>query len=454
MKWPKWFNRFRWVKGGNRLDVDASGTAFPLREFVYLDEVSLRSLLSSQTGEMKEATSRESAETFLAETGAVVGANAAAIAKSEVSSRFQTSNSSTLQTSRKATVQSWFRDFHGIRNLRLIETVGPADPVLDLDSLQEVSNTSLILASDMLHRGALVEFQVKLRADPVFHLGTVVTEFAAMADDFAEMFSAHGTLGAVREMQPVNKVLQRLLAGLVPVRGEAFDYSVVVIDGTEYVVHKSLTSTLDLDHRPLEIVGVTEHLAYWKDIRRVLFSNAEFTILGRVARQGLDDTWTPVKLADIFKDMAPGLVDQINEAGMVSFDSNREDAPITDDEVKMGGALLAYVDGLLMEGDQALAPHERDEVALRIFELRAETSSATAQRDTFRKVHDAVCRFVDLDVSPERDLELREAARSKAGVPLFDGTSLEVARAKPPAADTKGGNTARLLDVEFIAIYW
>lgn len=250
----------------------------PLREFVYLDEVSLRSLLSSQRGEMTDSTSEASAEAVQAEVSAALGANPGLVAKAELGSRFQTSNSSTIQTSRKATVQSWFKELHSLPGLRLIETAEPKARAKDLETLMSTVDTSLLVQSGALRRGALVEFRVRLKADPVFHLGMLVSEFSAMADEYPDMFSASNSLDALREVRPINKILQRLLAGLIPIRAEAVDYSVVVLDGAEHVVHRALIEGLDLEARPLQIVGVTEHLAYWRDIRRVLFSEAEFVL--------------------------------------------------------------------------------------------------------------------------------------------------------------------------------
>src|SRR5699024_8684833 len=139
----------------------------PLREFVYLDEVSLRSLLSSQKGEMTDSTSESSAEAVQAEVSAALGANPGLVAKAELSSRFQTSNSSTIQTSRKATVQSWFKELHSLPGIRLIETVQPKGPAEDLETLESTRDTSLLAQSGALRRGALVEFRVRLKADPV-----------------------------------------------------------------------------------------------------------------------------------------------------------------------------------------------------------------------------------------------------------------------------------------------
>lgn len=367
--------RLRRLKHAAKPDITPPSPALPLREFVYLYEVSLRSLLSSQTGEMIDSTSEQSVDAREAEISATLGVNPGVLAKAELSSRFQTSDSSTLQTSRKATVQSWFRELHALPGLRLIEPAEPSAPAGDLGTLKSIDDTSLVVGASALRRGSLVEFRVKLKADPVFHLGTMVSEFSAMAEDFPEMFAAGNGLETLHQAQPMNKILQRLLAGLIPVRATAVDYSVVVMHDREYVVHNSLLGGLGIERKPLEIVCVTEHLAYWKDIRRVLFSEAEFILLDRVARDALDESWTPVKLADLFHEVAPDLVRQINEASRVPFGTPHLGVPAVSVESQLGDALRSYTLALLTESKKELAEPLRQAVDARIAILEKRTAS-------------------------------------------------------------------------------
>ena len=113
-----------------------------------------------------------------------------------------------------------------------------------------------------------------LAVDPVFKLGTMMNEYTAMADEWPDMFSSQGVLGFLRGSQPILKVLERFLAGLIPIKATATNHVVVEVDGLEYVVHKKALEAFDVPTHPLKIVGVTEHLSYWKDIRRILFSDA------------------------------------------------------------------------------------------------------------------------------------------------------------------------------------
>ncbi|SHV67555.1 Uncharacterised protein [Mycobacteroides abscessus subsp. abscessus] len=424
-----------------------------LREFIYLDEVSLLSLLSSQNGEVTDSKSEQASEGSEASIDATAGVSPGVIAKAETTSRYQTNNSSTIQTSRKATAQSRFRDLHSIDGLRIVEPIVVGTPAKDIESLKKIDTLSELASEAELHRGKLVELRVKLAADPVFHLGTMVSEFTSMAEDYPEMFAAEGGLATLQEVQPINKILKRLLAGLVPIRAVAVDYVVVEIDEVKYLAHKQLIEGLKLKNQPLEIVGVTEQEAYWKDLRRVLFSEAEFTVLARISQSGLQESWTPVKLADLFTDVTPDLVEQINAAGRVPF-SRASSKPVESaPDAKLAAALLHYVDSLLHEVSWSLEPDQEEAVAQRIAELKSRSATVSDQTSAFSLITSFVLELVGGELDSARALELRTAAREAVGLSLFPASS-SLSHAAPTAPEPKEGDEPLLLDVEFVAIYW
>ncbi len=449
--WVKsWFGQER-----NTSKDHLDGANRPLREFVYLDEVSLRSLLSSQTGEVVESTSEQFADEHQTEVGGTIGVSSPLIAKSELTSRFQTSNSSTIQTSRKATVQSWFGDFHRIPDIRLVEPPSQTcKTVNDTKELLSITDTSIVVKAEELLRGSLVEFRVKLTSDPVFRLGTMVSEFTGMAEDFPQMFEASGALAALVETQPINKILQRLLAGLIPIRAEALDYAVVTIGGVEYVAHRDAIAGLDLEEKPLEIVGVTEHLAYWKDIRRVLFSDAEFIMMGRVSRSALQPSWTPVKLVDLFSELTPDLVEQISKASLLPFNDDQQNIVSDSNEDRLAIALGLYKNAMLKEMGKTLTKKQNAQIEDEIIKLQTRVNSASDQRSAFLVVSDLLCGLVDARIDPSKDLEFRDTARNSSGLSLFPSTSPVWPTANVSATEDKNHAQPRLLDVEIIAIYW
>lgn len=424
-----------------------------MREFVYLDEVSLRSLLSSQKGGVTDATSERRTLGRQAELEGKASLESAFLAKAEVASRYQTINSSTVQTSRKSTVQSWFREFLAIPSLRAIHPPRDVKAAKDLDDVKRRTDPSSLSRSAELKRGALVEFRVRLAADPVFHLGTMVSEFTGMAEDYPDMFAAGDGLATLREIQPMSKILHRLLAGLIPIRAEAIDYSVIEIDDEEFIVHNDVLGDIEIERRPLVIVGVTEHMAYWKDLRRVLFSDAEFTMLCRISRDQLQRTWTPVKLADLFRTVTPDLIDQINAAGRVPFGPSKSTAEPASTNAKMLEALTAYTAALLEEGNKILTESQSQEVDAEIARLQERASSAYEQRAAFGELHTKLVALTDLAIEPTKNLEIRERARNASGLPLFPHLTASALQPSVPvlAPDVPD---ERLLDVEVVAVYW
>lgn len=424
-----------------------------LREFIYLDEVSLLSLLSSQKGEVTGSKSERASEGSEASIDATAGVNPGVIAKAEITSRYQTNNSSTIQTSRKATVQSRFRDLHLIDGLRIIEPVLVDAPANDIESLKKTDTLSKLASATELQRGKLVELRVKLAADPVFHLGTMVSEFTSMAEDYPDMFATNGGLATLQEVQPINKILKRLLAGLVPIRAVAVDYVVVEIDEVQYIAHKNLIEGLGLKNRPLEIVGVTEQEAYWKDLRRVLFSEAAFTVFARISHSGLQDSWTPVKLADLFADVAPDLVEQINAAGRVPFGSASSQPNESAPDAKLAAALSHYADSLLRQIGKSLESDQKKAVAQCIGELKTRSATVSDQTSAFSLLTKHVLEVVGGEIDAARALELRTAAREAVGLSLFP-TASSLSQVTPATPKAKRGDEPLLLDVEFVAIYW
>ena len=453
MKRPRWLtNPFKRRKPAPVTPI--APLPKPLREFVYLDEVSLRSLLSSQTGEVTDVKSEHQENALQAEIGSAIGTNVPLAVKSEITSRFQTSNSSTLQTSRKATVQSWFGELHACEGLRLIETRQSVDAVSTRDELEKITDPSLLANSSDLVRGNLVEFRVQLSADPVFRLGTMVSEFTGMAEDFPAMFAEANALQGLNDAIPVNKILQRLLAGLIPVRAQAVDHVAITIDDAEYVVHRNLLNGLNIQQTPLEIVGVTEHLAYWKDIRRVLFSDAEFTVLGRISRSGLHPSWTPVKLVDLFSELTPDLVEQISSASLIPFDGSRRTSSINPSDKQLAVALGHYKDALLHHAGKKLSAKQTTEVDERIEALQSHSASASLQRDAFAALRSFLTKCVQFEIDAATDLKFRESARQQSSLPFFPSLSGNQSAPNPTFRDQPEGAPARLLDLEIIAIYW
>src|SRR4051794_15457514 len=131
--WHRVSRRWRSYRRKRQAKKYASG---PLREFVYLDEVSVYSLIASRKGPI--ATDyRDTTSTLLrSELEGTVGANAG-VAKSEVASRIESSQSRETHSVRKAVIQSTFRELYdaeqGQLALRSLDVADAPGPPVDLE---------------------------------------------------------------------------------------------------------------------------------------------------------------------------------------------------------------------------------------------------------------------------------------------------------------------------------
>lgn len=440
-----WWRRRRQPKRAS--GVEADGLRPPLREFVYLDDVSLRSLLASQKGELTDQVTDLLSQADEAELAGSIGASSPVL-KAEARSRYQTTTSEGTQTARKAVVQSLFKE---LRELDWIDVVlRPHTSASEAEAAGDLIASGVAVPAASLRRGALVELEVELVADPIFRFSTIASELTELARDFPEMLKEPGAREGMALLVPGNRFLQRFLAGLVPVRARSTSHVVVELESGEFVVPAVDADELDLPSRPLYVVGVTEQGSYWRDVRRVLFSGSRFIMLCRVSRDGLWNSWEPVKLADVLKEVLPEFPDLIADVGRTGLSLSPARVGVA--APRISAALEEFIDAVESAEVPGLTPEGI--TAARDFaqgDALALPSTATGQNEGFREV---VARLQDhgCDWTGEQWLELVQATRAESGLLLFDQSTRSLSP-EPETADEEG-SSERLLDTEVIAIYW
>jgi hypothetical protein len=431
----------------------------PRREFVYLDEVSVYSLLASRLGSIPEQLTKSASESLQSEINSAIGVNYGL--KAEVGSKLATTSTSATQVVRKSMVQGAFKELVDIEHGKLAlpdpPTGGKLPSATDLASLKALAEdpeSSLVQAADQPARGQLLEIEVELDADPSFAFNTVVSEVVKFMDQNPEFFPAG--LESIAAGETMNRIIAQLMVGLVPLRCRLLDYQALEVEETEFLVHRSLLSGRELPSgaqlRDVYLVGVAEEGLFWKDLRRVLFSRSRFTVMCRLGKAGLQSTWSPVKLIDVFKTVIPFIGAQLEEmiGGMISgFQSGAAQAleqPAVHEKMQAG-----------MEHYARLYTAEFRQEPLSPVESAALVGPAASidygqlehRRSALGELTLQLREILGSDEDRELEARLRNEAMDTAGFGL-GGTDETPIPEAPPAVSA----AERFLDVEFVAIYW
>ena len=291
-------SRFRAWRRTRRRKRAAEREQAPLREFVYLDEVSVYSLIASKLGAIAtEFTDTETA-TLASEVGSSVGVGAGGT-KASLGSKLQTTAVRGSQVLRKSIVQTTFKELYEFEKplLKLPANHEPPQVACPPDTLLSECLGKLgdpwAVDVKQLERGHLVELEVELEAEPIYKNSAIIATMMELMQESPEL-QAVVSLGERSQLESFARILERLLAGLVPVRAKAVDYRVVQAEERRFLVHRAIAAQLterpEFKAAPLTLVGVAEETLFWKDIRRVLFSNSRYRVLSRIARSGIQES--------------------------------------------------------------------------------------------------------------------------------------------------------------------
>ena len=287
-----------------------------LREFVYLDEVSVYSILASRKGAIATDFTESQTASLNSDIGGSVGVGFGGT-KAKIDSKVQAGHVQGSQVLRKAIIQTSFKELYDLERTSLALSPPSADSMPTVKGIADVeekldprAKSSWLVDPSAIRRGELLEVEVELEADPIFRMASVITTLRELVEDNEELFG-HMVTTQLPQMRSMAQVLEGLLVGLVPIRGRLVDYVSVSVGGRDVVIHRSVLEQINPETRPEThsafVVGVAERDLFWKDIRRVLFSNARYTVFCRLATEGLADRWHPVKVADVLAGNRPAI---------------------------------------------------------------------------------------------------------------------------------------------------
>lgn len=439
----------RWFRQRRR-KLASKSQKTTLREFVYLDEVSVYSLIASRLGPV--ATEFTETET--------------ASLKVDIASTVGGGVEQGSQVLRKSIVQTTFKELYELEMESLLirpmnDQVKP--PVInsfnDLTSSMDTLKTDgWVLEPAELNRGQLLELEVQLEAEDIFRVSEVVSAILEIVEEDPNLFGLD-PYDKLIQVKSINRILTKLLAGLIPVRGYAADYGIVNIDEKEWIVHRKLLNKFPDKElslvRPLFVVGVAEKSLFWKDIRRVLFSQARYRVLCRIAQNGLQNSWTPVKLSHVLDSVVPGLGSQINIAGsgvLATMVTASKTYKSTDRKRQLiRDALVGYAISLAQHYGHSITEQDLRESGLPTDQQYDSFNCVKGRREAFEGIATFILERFKLEREPRIVVQYRQAALLDVGLDFLGQPTQQVV--SPDALHTPSFEE-RFLDSEFIAIYW
>ena len=458
--------RFRGWRRRLKQRRDLKKARGPLREFVYLDEVSVYSILASRKGGIATEFTESQTASLNSEVGGSIGVGFG-VTKAKVNSKVQTGDVQSSQVLRKAIIQTSFKELYDIERDALalspphVGSVPMVDTVAGLEHrFDRLSKDGWLFDPGAMHRGEVLEVRVELEADPIFRMASVIATLRELMEDNEHLFG-HTTTTGLAEMRSMAQVLESLLVGLVPIRGRLVDYTWTSIGGRDMLIHQALLDQIDSAARPIAnsvfVVGVVQRDLFWKDIRRVLFSGAQYTVFCRVAKGSLADRWQPVKVADVLAGIVPRFDELIREfseqarlAMTAAYAAPTAVGQVADYETQ---AIRDYAALLADHHGRSLDPEMTDELIDDITGEKGWIGSVDGQRAVFGKVTRRVDAAIGVETSCEVAYELRRTV--VMDIVALDGTvspQAKTGRKREPTPDPRIHE--RFLDAEIVAIYW
>ncbi len=356
----------------------------------------------------------------------------------------ETATSSSSQIVRKSSAQARFKQFLEAEQNDFVFSAAP--------------EASVTYNQAAIQRGNLFEMQVELDADETFQISTTIASLVEILTQNAAQFNAFVDRAEVDQVLAFNRILERLLVGLVPIRAKAVDYGVVQHDGTPRIIQRSTVNSLpDAASEvvePLYIVGFTQQDLFWKDLRTVLFGRHRYVLTGRLAVSDIQTQWSPVKLAEVLRSFLPELADQLDEAGRgfgtaIRASAHSAEQPAQDSTLH---------DALIDFGTRIMTtPVTIDELRKLLADWRP-SDNAKIIDGTLEQTRRAFALVVDLlrDRVGDTGIDDTQIARHRSDVIVEYGLPPAPARNVAPAAphlepEMKNG---WYLETEVIALYW
>lgn len=258
-----------------------------LREFVYLDETSVVSLLASLEGEITESliTRSESVNRELGKSKKGLSVKGTGYNRVNESETLERSGSETIQ---RSVIQSRFDELYESRRNQLLL---PSEDGIDREDIQ---------------RREIIKLDGCVNVAKSYRIFKII-EY--LVDTFEDMEGLGDSVEDIsnEEFEAISGFLSSLYGNQIPVTVEAVNYRIYE-DRVEHI--QNLDSVEQ--GNPISMVAYLNRDSLWDDPLTVFSEDTEFTIYGRVITDKVD--WNPLRLTRVLEEHFPDQAKQVNIA--------------------------------------------------------------------------------------------------------------------------------------------
>lgn len=410
-----------------------------LKEFVYIDEDALISLLASTTGgitQQRTTTKRKQISSSITSSLGPLG--------SSVGSQEEKAS----EAVRKYVVQSNFKEFYDMWSDEVTLTNSPSSPpkpvaaAADQDEFNSFVPELEAARKSKLGRGDLVELRATLGSAQIYDYLQVMDAFEEMIESFSTEEELRHQLRlqniSSEKVAMVVDLMDILMAGLIPVECTLSNYGVAT-ENPDVIVDKEWAEKQGIAYSECSAVGYIDEDNLWQDPTQVLFEKEEFEIYARLEDPVPSQEWNPLKLVDVVHSILPELGDELSTL-QEGFDSPKPIAA-TQDPDEFEDELTQYLEWVTESNGLQISSQSKENV---VESLDSYTLPITLgeKKEVFQ---DAESKLAD-ELEAEVDVSSEERANHLGGIWSPESDEVKVDGAKSDAEF--------YLATNFIAIYW
>lgn len=413
-----------------------------LKEFVYLDQTALISLLSSTTGGITQQKTTSQKQRISSSITGSLGPIGASLGGEEEKSK---------ETVQKYVIQSNFKELYEIRkkNLALSDHADlqpNADAVAIDDTDTEFLQQEYSPDIQTVSRGRLIELDATLKSSDIYEYFQVfdafedIVESFSTEEEFQQQLREQGI--STDEIAMILELMEILMAGLVPIECEVSNYGVCSEDNN-IIVNKKWARERDLEPEDLYLSGFIDEDNLWQEPSRVLFSENEFTVYGRLDSPTPNKDWSPLKLVDILSSVFPDAAQEVENLPSVFDEPDASDTK----ENNFEDTVREYLETLEAQANGTFPDGTIDEV-IDSLETPIVADSFEKEEETLQEAEEVLrSEVLDEDISEYLDDIPRRRSEYLEGRPNESSNLSEL-------STSDDGANKIFLETNFIAIYW